>query len=380
MKIISFYLPQYHSISENDKWWGEGFTEWDNVKGGKPFFEGHYQPRIPKDENYYNLLNDDVKKWQVDIAKKHGIYGFCFYHYWFNGKLLLEKPIEQYLTNKDLDLPFCISWANPPWTKAWVSRSDKILIDQKYGDKKQWKKHFDYLLPFLKDERYIRINGKPLIIIYDPVHAKNLKRMLKYWENLAQKNGFKELSFAYQQSVNNGEDYRYRQIFDYDIEFQPEKALNESLSKIGQLKFKFGKKIDDIFYKLSGRKLSEFLLRKVRKHDYDKIWDNIINTKPKDNKSVAGAFTDWDNTSRRGRKGRVFLGSTPEKFKKYLSLQIEKSKKEYNKDFMFLTAWNEWSEGSYLEPDKKYGYGYLKAVKEALNENDEFPEYPNFEE
>jgi hypothetical protein len=203
--------------------------------------------------------------------------------------------------------------------------------------------------------------------------------MLLYWNKLAKKNGLRELSFAYQQSVNNGEDYRYRQIFDYDIEFQPGKALNESLSKIGQLKFKFGKKIDDIFYKLSGRKLSEFLMRKVRKHDYDKIWNNIINTKPKDNKSVAGAFTDWDNTSRRGRKGRVFLGATPEKFKKYLSLQIKKSKEEYNKDFMFLTAWNEWSEGSYLEPDEKYGYGYLKAVKKALNENNEFPEYPNFE-
>ena len=153
MKIIAFYLPQFHNIPENDEWWGDGFTEWVNVKAAKPLFEGHQQPKVPLNDNYYNLLDDNVKIWQAKIAKEHGVYGFCYYHYWFSGKMLLEKPMEQMLKNKAVDIPFCISWANETWTKAWVNDEKKVLILQKYGEKDEWKQHFDYLLPFFKDDR-----------------------------------------------------------------------------------------------------------------------------------------------------------------------------------------------------------------------------------
>ena len=160
MKIIAFYLPQFHNIPENDEWWGDGFTEWTNVKKAKPLYEGHMQPRVPLGGNYYNLLDDNVKIWQADLAKKYGVYGFCYYHYWFNGKMLLEKPMEQMLANKEVDIPFCICWANEPWTKAWVGDERKLLIAQEYGQEEEWKQHFMYLLPFFKDERYITKNGK----------------------------------------------------------------------------------------------------------------------------------------------------------------------------------------------------------------------------
>ena len=167
MRIIAFYLPQFHNIPENDEWWGDGFTEWVNVKKAEPIYEGHEQPRVPLDGNYYNLLDDDVKIWQAELAKKYGIYGFCYYHYWFNGKLLLEKPMEQMLENKKVDLPFCVCWANEPWTRAWVGEK-KVLIGQEYGTEKEWKEHFDYMLPFFRDDRYIKEDNRPLYVIYRP--------------------------------------------------------------------------------------------------------------------------------------------------------------------------------------------------------------------
>lgn len=157
MKIIAFYLPQFHNIPENDEWWGNGFTEWTNVKKAKPLYEGHMQPRVPLGGNYYNLLDDNVKIWQADLAKKYGVYGFCYYHYWFNGKMLLEKPMEQMLANKEVDIPFCICWANEPWTKAWVGDERKLLIAQEYGQEEEWKQHL---------KRFIRrslLNGEEII-------------------------------------------------------------------------------------------------------------------------------------------------------------------------------------------------------------------------
>ena len=198
MKIIAFYLPQFHNIPENDEWWGDGFTEWVNVKKAKPMYEGHKQPREPLNDNYYDLLDDDVKIWQAKIAKEHGVYGFCYYHYWFNGKMLLEKPMEQMLANPKVDIPFCICWANEPWTKAWVNEEKKVLIPQFYGEKAEWKDHFDYLLPFLKDDRYIKKDGKPLFVMYRPNVMDCVKKMMEYWNELAQEAGLPGITFAYQ--------------------------------------------------------------------------------------------------------------------------------------------------------------------------------------
>jgi hypothetical protein len=374
MKIIAFYLPQYHAIPENNEWWGEGFTEWDNLKRAEPLFNGHYQPRIPKNKNYYNLLNDDVKKWQIKLAKDNGIYGFCFYHYWFDGHMLLEKPVEQFLDNKELNIPFCICWANEPWTKAWVSKHDEVLIEQNYGDKKRWEEHFQYLLKFFKDERYIKNDEKPLFVIYRPNQIECLNEMLDYWQQLAKENGFPGIDFAYQQidlDLNEGSDTTR---FEYNIEFQPVYALEEG-NKAKEKTTKMMKKLDNTIYQLFRIKISDFLVQKVRKYDYDKVWESILNHKPKDDRCIPGVFVDWDNTPRRSKKGRVFVGGSPEKFQSYLTKQIQRTKDVYKKDMIFLTAWNEWSEGCYLEPDEEYEDAYLCAIKQALNMNGEFPQW-----
>lgn len=374
MKIIAFYLPQFHTIPENDEWWGEGFTEWVNVKKARPLFEDHYQPRIPLDDNYYNLLSDEVKQWQVKLARKYGIYGFCFYHYWFNGKKLLEKPIEQYLNNSTLDHPFCICWANEHWTKAWASKNDQILIAQSYGGPDEWEEHFQYLLPFIQDPRYICIEGKPLFVLYRPDLISCLNEMLDFWNKRAVESGLPGICFAYQQIhldlVKNKDDSR----FSYNIEYQPNYAVHDlTARKMRMLKW-FKRRLTSIAGKF-GINLEQTRPGGLIIRNYDEIWRAVLSRRPTNEKSVPGAFVDWDNTPRRGEKGSVFAGSTPEKFKSYLKQQLIRAKKEYNKDMLFVFAWNEWAEGGYLEPDEKYKYEYLEAVRDALLETDEFPEW-----
>lgn len=376
MKVIAFYLPQYHTIPENDEWWGKGFTEWVNIKNAKPLFRGHYQPRIPKDHIYYDLLNDDVKRWQVNLARDNGIYGFCFYHYWFDGHLLLEKPTEQFLADPTLNLPFCLCWANEPWTKAWVSKHDTILINQKYGSEEQWKKHFNYLLPYFKDERYIKNEGKPMFVIYRPNEITNLNKMLDFWQILAKEEGFPGICFSYQQIDMDLQPNSDTSRFTYNIEFQPVYAI-EDISANQQKLTRFLKSFDRIWYKVFRFKLSDILMKRVRKHDYDAIWHAVLKHQPKNDKCLPGVFVDWDNTPRRKEKGRVFDGAHPSKFKKYFKEQIIHTKEDYHKEMIFLTAWNEWSEGCYLEPDEKFGLDYLTAIREALLETDEFPVYPS---
>lgn len=378
MKTIAFYLPQFHEIPENNEWWGEGFTEWTNMKKAKPLFEGHDQPKVPLNNNYYNLLDPSVQVWQAKLAKKYGIYGFCYYHYWFNGKLLLEKPMEAMLLNPEVDLPFCICWANEPWTKAWVGEK-KVLIPQVYGSKENWEEHFNYLLPFLKDNRYICIDGKPLFVIYRPEAIPQLNEMLDCWTDLAVKNGFKGISFAYQNIdfdlISNKDDSR----FDYNIEFQPLYAEHEASKNTHKYLKLIRRKVARAVEQALGFDLMRYgqgFFNKGIIKDYDKMWQIILSMKPDSPKNVPGAFVNWDNTPRKGEKGSVFWKSTPQKFERYFSEQIRRTKTIYKKDMIFIFAWNEWAEGGYLEPDEEYRYGYLEAIKNALEENDEFPEYP----
>ena len=204
VRTIALYLPQFHEIPENNEWWGHGFTEWVNVKKAVPLFEGHQQPRIPLDNNYYDLSDVNVMRWQTELAKKYGIYGFCFYHYWFNGKKLLEKPVDNYLEAKDIDFPFCICWANEHWTNKWATENDRVLIEQKYGGREQWKEHFDYLLPFFKDSRYIYQDGKPLFVLYRPELVTRRREMLEYWNQLALENG-KTSTYTAENAVVDGD-------------------------------------------------------------------------------------------------------------------------------------------------------------------------------
>lgn len=378
MKTIAFFVPQYHQIPLNDKYWGEGFTEWVNVKSAKPIFEGHVQPKVPLNNNYYNLLDRETKLWQRDLAKKYGIYGFCYYHYWFNGKMLLEKPCEQILEDKDIDLPFCFCWANEAWSMEWTGKKT-VIMPQFYGDKKEWKEHFEYLLPFFKDERYIKEDGKPLMVIYRPESIECLTPMLSYWRELAVENGFPGLVIANQSVAfardGKGDDSE----IDYHIEYEPATSRRcmspKKLNGLKQLRRnimvfceqKFGWDLQRVGVQ-AYQKLS-----KTTRVDYDAAWNNILTRPPLSEKAVPCAFVNWDNTPRYKERGQVYLGATPEKFKNYFSKLIKRGKNDYKKDLMFVFAWNEWGEGGYLEPDEEHKYGYLEAVRDALIENDEFP-------
>lgn len=374
MKIIAFYLPQFHDIPENDEWWGKGFTEWVNVKKAKPIFEGHSQPRVPLNNNYYNLLDDDVKIWQAEIAKKYGIYGFCYYHYWFNGKLLLEKPMEQMLANPKIDLPFCICWANEPWTRAWVGEK-KVIYPQAYGEKKEWKDHFDYLLPFLKDDRYIKNDNKPLFVIYRPEIIPCLKEMLEYWDTLACQNGFDGIDFAYQNIDFDLKTDKDDSMFTYNIEFQPHYAFYDLNKNKHKYLRAIKRAVSQFLERHTGRNIKFVGDGKLvqNKIEYDAAWKAIIDRKPSSTKNIPGAFVGWDNTPRHGKNGRVYIGDTPEKFEKYLTIQISRAKEVYHKDMLFMYAWNEWAEGGYLEPDERYGYGNLEAIRNALLKTGEMP-------
>lgn len=356
-KILAFYLPQYHCIPENDKWWGDGFTEWTNTSKAKPLFKGHNQPREPYDGNYYNLLNEGTRRWQADLAKKYNIYGFCYYHYWFNGKMLLEKPLEQVIELGEPDLPFCVCWANESWTRAWDGGEKQVLIAQEYGNKNDWKEHFNYLLKLFKDKRYILIDNKPLLVIYRTSNICCCDEMIEYWNGLALQNGFNGIYFT--EMLTSYQKKSYSIHSEALIEMEPMYTLNFELP----ITYRIRRKIKRGFSKLlNTNTLNTF--------DYDFVWNNIINRKrtKSDKKIFPGAFVDWDNSPRKGKNGVVFKGASPEKFEKYLAKQIQRVNKVCNSDFIFINAWNEWAEGTYLEPDTKNGYSYLEAVREALKQ------------
>ncbi|MGM0876130.1 MAG: glycosyltransferase WbsX family protein [Bacillota bacterium] len=348
MKILAFYLPQFHQIPENDQWWGKGFTEWTNTRKAKPLFPGHYQPREPYQDYYYNLTDSRARKWQAEMARKYGIYGFCYYHYWFKGKMLLERPFHEVLRTGEPDFPFCLSWANEPWTRRWDGLDQHVLMPQDYGSEEDWKQHFDYLLQAFRDHRYIRVKDKPLFIIYRPGHIPRCEEMLKYWDHLAKQNGLEGIFFV---ETLNSFPISKVEGFHARIEFEP-------------------------LYTIVHRKCQE--LSKIvqgyqgRRHvmDYDRVWSCILRrTADKNKKTFPGAFVGWDNTARKGAQAGIFTGATPEKFSRHLSRQIHRAVSIYKSEYLFINAWNEWAEGAYLEPDKKYGFKYLQAVKKALENN-----------
>lgn len=361
MKIIAHHLPQYHSIPENDKWWGKGYTEWTAVKNARQLFRGHNQPRVPANNYYYNLLDDGVLNWQANLAKKYGIYGFCFYHYWFKGKLLLERPLEKMLESGEPDFPFCFSWANEPWTRTWYGQEKIILMPQDYGNKEDWKRHFDYLSKFFSDKRYIKVEGKPVFLIYNSTHIERCNEMIDYWRNIAPEFGFPGIHLI---QTRSGLTFDTRTLnFDAEMYFEPGFTTNYCLNGFWRLLRK-----SKAFIKRNLNKLPLGNQRIENIINYDLVYKKILNRKPSGKKAYLGVFTDWDNTPRRvcGTNSTIYIGSSPEKFEKYLVEQIVRSKEIFQSDMMFVNAWNEWGEGAYLEPDTYYGHRYLESVKKAL--------------
>lgn len=360
MKLIAFYLPQFHEIVENNQWWGKGFTEWTNIKKAKPLFEQHHQPRIPLKENYYDLSDLNEIKNQIKLAKKYGIEGFCFYHYWFDGKLLLQKPVKMLLDNKDINFKYCFSWANEPWTRSWDGKTREILIDQHYGTEENWQKHFDYFINFFKDKRYIKIDNKPILLIYKADHIPNLNKMLDFFNQKAKENELQGVYFIY---TNRGTKKKPQfSSFSAQVEFEPTYTLytsNNFSLWLRRLYRYFIKLINKIFKK----KLLTNIPRDVRT-----VFSKSIKNKPltKEILSIPGAFVSWDNSPRRGNEASIMKNFDLFDFEEYLLNKMLKAKEVYKSEYLFINAWNEWCEGTYLEPDQKYGYGYLESVHSAI--------------
>ena len=346
LKYIAFYLPQFHAIKENNEWWGEGFTEWTNTKKAVPLFEYHRQPREPFGDYYYDLTDIGVHKWQSELMKEYNVYGLCYYHYWFCGKMLLEKPAELLLKHKEIDTHFCFSWANEPWTRNWDGRNFDVLMPQKYGDKEDWIRHFNYLLPFFRDDRYIKVNNKPLFIFYDSSEIDRCDEMVALWRQLAEENGLAGLYIA--ETMRNI--YSPHLVgSDACIEFEP------SLTEYGGY----------IPYSTH-----RYIYNTLHIFSYDEVWNSMLirNSAYGSREKFCGAFVDWDNSSTVGLRASVCIGATPDLFKDYLKRLTRKCIDEGNDRFIFINAWNEWAEGAYLEPDKQYAYKYLQAIKEVSDE------------
>lgn len=376
IKTIAFYLPQFHAIPENDRAWGSGFTEWTNLKKARPFFDGHYQPRVPQDQRYYNLLDDETKIWQANLAREHGLFGFCYYHYWFrNGKMLLEKPAEQMLANKNINMPFCFSWANENWSKRWDGGSKEIIAEQDYGEREDWVAHFKYLLPFFQDERYITLNGRPVFLIYKPEEIPNLGPMLECFQQQSKIHGFPGLCLMIQNPAWYFKPSYSRSGFSYQIRFQPFFALSSPKGKIEKMelvhrlygcleKLHAGFLIMQLYTLVKAARKSEATTVQQIRPDYDEIWDRILSA-PSDPFMIECAFPDWDNSPRKAN-GIMHVGASPEKFGSYIKRLFAKVHRSGNIPLVFVNAWNEWCEGAYLEPDERYGNQYLSQLCDAL--------------
>lgn len=361
-KVLCIYLPQYHEIPENNEWWGKGFTEWTNVKRGRQFYPGHYQPREPLHDNYYDLSDLKVLEKHTRMARKAGISGFCFYHYYFKGKTLLEKPIEDYRDYSKEKFPYCLIWANQSWERTWYrgDATNKVLMQQSYGEEVEWRQHFEYLLPFFKDERYLKVENKPIYIIYLPQDIHCRRAMYRLWNQMARENGFSGIYFI---AMNTwaGRD-EISGLYDAYVDFEPLCSLREDCSFLKVMQS--WKRNNSMSININCKSWGNYIFTQ-NAFSYTYLCRKIERkVQKKDKKVYPGMFPGWDNTPRKDESGIVVRNSSPQKFKEHVSRMLKLAEKN-QKRFIFLNAWNEWSEGAYIEPDKKYGYGYLNALKHA---------------
>ncbi len=350
-RIITFYLPQFHPTPENDAWWGRGFTEWTNVTKAKPQFSGHYQPHLPSDLGFYDLRLAETREDQADLARQYGVHGFCYYHYWFHGTRILERIFEDVFNSGKPDFPFCLCWANESWTKTWVGGDKDILLHQTYSAEDDLN-HIKYLIPIFKDPRYIRVNNKPLLVIYrtDTI-TERLPEMLAVWNEELNKAGIEGLHLC---GVRNPPPEK----FSATINFFPDFRLIP-FSIQDKLKYTFGRDV-----------LKSFKHTIV---SYPKLVEHIMNSSSPDYPMYHCPVPSWDNTPRRGDTSALILkDSNPEIFEKWLDFCLQDTIKKFDgeEQLVFINAWNEWAEGTHLEPDQKWGHAYLKAVLNSLEKLD----------
>ena len=364
-RVIAFYLPQFHPFKENDEWWGKGFTEWTNVGKAKPLFRGHYQPRVPADLGYYDLRLPIIREQQAEMARDAGVEGFMYWHYWFgNGRTLLSEIFDDVLKSGKPDFPFCLGWANHSWTRrTWNSSAqnhkDLDLMIQEYPGDKDIEEHFYNVLPAFKDHRYITVDGKPIFIIYAPLSMPDCSHFIEMWRNLAKKENLNGIHFV---GLASGWEKEFKKTLDLGFDaliignqWNAQTKVNHGY--IGMmLKTKFRKYFPQI------APLDIYPYRKIIKSLFGE-WEKQENCYPQ-------IIPNWDRSPRGGRRAVIYTGSTPKLFKSHVkdALNLIKNKQDEHK-IIFLRSWNEWAEGNYMEPDLKFGHGYLDALKESLEES-----------
>ena len=349
-RVIAFYLPQFHPIPENDEWWGKGFTEWTNTAKAKPLFPGHYQPHVPADLGFYDLRVPETRMAQAEMAKEFGIEAFCYYHYWFAGKRLLERPFNEVLKTGEPDFPFCLCWANHTWSGIWHGSPGKVLIEQTYRGQEDDIQHFYVLLETFSDDRYVRMEGKPVFIVYNPHQLPDPQRTTDCWRDLAHKAGLKGLFLigsAWKQPwipTENGFDAA---------------TVREHLHPAALGVMKGTRKLRAALRRLLGYPENIY--------SYKKIWPHLLISEASKQNVYPCVIPNWDNTPRSGMNGLVLHGSTPELFRLHLRATLRQiAHKPPEHRLVFIKSWNEWAEGNHLEPDLKFGRGYLEVLKEEI--------------
>lgn len=337
-KTIAMYLPQFHPIPENDAWWGRGFTEWTNVARATPLYPGHYQPHVPADLGFYDLRLAESREAQAALARDHGIDAFCYYHYWFAGRRILERPFNEVLASGKPDFPFLLCWANESWTGVWHGLPGKKLIEQTYPGIDDFVAHFQALLPAFRDKRYLTIDGKPMFLIWKPQQLPDARHFTDLWRGLAKAAGLPGLHLV---GVKHN-------FLDWTAESMGLDAVLRVFMPAAVKNMHQGKQYPAIY-------------------DYEDIYRQFLPPDPADGKTYPSVLPNWDNTPRSGVNGVVLEKASPALFRKQLRLAIEWAQGMPDNDrFIFIKAWNEWAEGNHLEPDLRYGCQYLEVVRSEL--------------
>lgn len=350
-RVIAFYLPQFHPIPENDRWWGKGFTEWTNVAKAKPLFPGHYQPHIPADLGFYDLRCPESRAAQADLARQYGVEGFCYYHYWFGGRRILERPFNDVLTSGEPDFPFCLCWANHSWSGIWDGNPDRTLIEQVYPGREDHENHFRWLLRAFNDPRYIRVDGKPLFLFYKPDDVPELARVTDLWRELAAAAGLKGLHLVGVSHRDESWDPRPRGLDAVTMQALPRPEA----------------RVPRRFARLKLRLTLDPGKPKLSIWDYRSFMPSLLRQNRPEFLDYPIALPNWDNTPRSGLNGVVLHDAHPDLFRIHLRDAIGRVQRLPPENrIVFLKAWNEWAEGNYVEPDLKFGHGFLEVIRDEI--------------
>ena len=356
LRLIAFYLPQYHPIAENDKWWGEGFTDWHNVAKAKPLFRGHQQPHVPGELGYYDLRDPGARTAQAALAREHGVFGFCYYHFWFNGKRLLERPLQEVLSSGQPDFPFCLCWANENWTRVWDGGEREVIVAQTYS-RDDDRAHIKNLIPAFRDARYIRINGKALFLVYRAEELPDPVRTTDIWREEAHRSGIGDLFLARVESFVAGGDPRSIG-FDAAVEFAPEWRKVGRHHRRERNPYRF-------FAKMG---LFEDAYRKHRIVRYEILADDMLARELPGYPFFRCVTPGFDNSARRSEGAAILVHGTPEIYENWLNQVARETCERYQGEerIVFINAWNEWAEGNHLEPDEREGRVYLEATRRVV--------------